>query len=95
MTEAWTWATRPRRATTALLQVTDDKHVQVFDYLLDAIQRQIPPGDYPPDHPEVALAAAAAVDADKIAERPTNMVVTSWLKRHRSGLIVPRRTTGS
>jgi len=43
--------------------------VHVFDYLLDAVQRQSAPGDYPPDSIlEVALAAAAPVDADDIAD---------------------------
>lgn len=69
LTEAWEWATRPRRATTALLQGFGSQHVHVFDYLLDAVQRQSAPGDYPPDSIlEVALAAAAPVDADDIAD---------------------------
>ncbi|GGZ08249.1 hypothetical protein [Streptomyces avidinii] len=36
--EAWAWATRPRRATTALLQQAGER-VRVFDYLLDVTQR--------------------------------------------------------
>jgi tetratricopeptide (TPR) repeat protein len=66
--EAWRWATMARRATTALLQFIDDDHVQVFDYLLDTVQRCIPPGDYPPDQVmQAAVAASAPVDADGIA----------------------------
>jgi tetratricopeptide (TPR) repeat protein len=68
MAEAWTWATMPRRATTALLEVVDDGHVQVFDYLLDSIQRNSPPGDHAPDNVlEAAVAVSAPIDADNIA----------------------------
>jgi tetratricopeptide (TPR) repeat protein len=64
---AWEWATRPRRATTAMLQGSGDWHVQAFDYLLDAVQRQSAPRDHPPDSVmEVALAASTAADADSI-----------------------------
>jgi tetratricopeptide (TPR) repeat protein len=69
LTEAWEWATRPRRATTALLQSFEGQHVHAFDYLLDAVQRRIAPGDHPPDSIlGVALAAAAPADADNIAD---------------------------
>ncbi|WP_182887710.1 tetratricopeptide repeat protein [Microbispora sp. H10885] len=38
--QAWAWATRPRRATTALLSLMEgDEHVDVFDYLVDVKQR--------------------------------------------------------
>jgi hypothetical protein len=66
--EAWTWATKARRATTALLQHVDDEHVQVFDYLLDVVQRGSRPGDHVPDSIiEAALAVCAPIDADNIA----------------------------
>jgi eukaryotic-like serine/threonine-protein kinase len=66
--DAWTWATRARRATTALLQPVDDEHVQVFDYLLDAVQRSRRPGDHVPDSAlGAALGVCAAIDADNIA----------------------------
>ncbi len=66
--DAWTWATRARRATTALLQPVNDEHVQVFDYLLDAVQRSCRPGDHVPDNIlDAALGVCAAIDADNIA----------------------------
>ena len=69
VTEAWTWATRARRATTALLEVVDDDHVQVFDYLLDAVQRNSLPGDYSPDDVlEATVAASEHADAASIAD---------------------------
>ena len=66
--DAWAWATRARRATTALLQRVDDEHVQVFDYLLDIVQRSSRPSDYVPDSIlQAALAVSAPIDADNIA----------------------------
>jgi eukaryotic-like serine/threonine-protein kinase len=66
--EAWAWATKPRRATTALLHDFDDQHIQVFDYLLDTVQRRSGPGDYPPDSiMSAAISVSAANDADNIA----------------------------
>jgi tetratricopeptide (TPR) repeat protein len=66
--DAWAWAARARRATTALLQPVDDEHVQVFDYLLDAVQRSFRPGDHVPDSIlDAALGVCAAIDADNIA----------------------------
>ncbi len=66
--DAWAWAMRARRATTALFQPVDEDHVQVFDYLLDVVQRNAKPGDIVPDPIlESALAAAAPADADNIA----------------------------
>ncbi|HSZ29284.1 MAG TPA: tetratricopeptide repeat protein [Pseudonocardiaceae bacterium] len=69
--QAWAWATCPRRSTTALLQPvtdTDTDAVQVFDYLLDQIQRR---ADQPEHVPEqvimCALRHATARDADTIA----------------------------
>ncbi|MER7701302.1 tetratricopeptide repeat protein [Kitasatospora sp. NPDC097605] len=63
--EAWAWATRPRRATTALLQQSADR-VGVFDYLLDVTQRAAGPADLVPE-PVVRLVVAGADPAD--AER--------------------------
>ena len=90
LTEAWKWATRPRRATTALLQGSEDQHVHVFDYLLDTVQRQSAPGDYPPDSIlEVALAAANPVDADNIADTAYDhgryqLAEAAWLGAYRA-----------
>ncbi|MFE6870391.1 tetratricopeptide repeat protein [Kitasatospora sp. NPDC057692] len=63
--EAWEWATRPRRATTALLQPSGD-HVRVFDYLLDVTQRAAGPADPVPE-PVVRLIVTGADPAE--AER--------------------------
>lgn len=66
--QAWTWAMVARRATTALLEAVDDNHVQVFDYLLDSVQRKGSP-DYPPDDIlEAAVAVSAPGDAANIAD---------------------------
>jgi tetratricopeptide (TPR) repeat protein len=67
LAEAWAWATRARRATTALLSPIDDMHVQVFDYLLDTVQRRSGPGDHVPDTVmEAALAVCSPGDAHSI-----------------------------
>ena len=90
LTDAWEWVTRPRRATTALLQGSEDQHVHVFDYLLDTVQRQSAPGDYPPDSIlEIALAAAAPVDADNIADTAYDhgryqLAEAAWLRAYRA-----------
>ena len=69
LADAWAWATRPRRATTALLQDVDDQQVEVFDYLLDTVQHRSRASDHVPDTVlQAALAACAPVDADNIAE---------------------------
>src|SRR6266498_3902670 len=68
LAEAWAWATRIRRATTALLQSLDNEHVLVFDYLLDTVQRGSRPGDYVPDSVlDATLAICAPFDADNMA----------------------------
>ncbi len=65
---AWEWATKPRRATTALLQPVDHERVEVFDYLVDIAQRTAGPG-----HEVAAKVLLAALpdcspsDADAIA----------------------------
>ena len=90
LSEAWEWATRPRRATTALLQSSEGQHVHVFDYLLDAVQRRSAPGDHPPDSVlEVALAAAAPADADNIADLAYHygryqLAEIAWLQAYRA-----------
>src|SRR5260370_16004068 len=68
LAEAWAWGRRPRRATTAILQATDDDHVDVFDYLVDIVQRRRPPGDQVPGHVVRATADAGdSADLDSIA----------------------------
>jgi tetratricopeptide (TPR) repeat protein len=68
MPQAWTWVTMPRRATTALLQMLDDDHVQVFDYLLDSVQLRSTAGDHAPDEVlAAALAKCSPADAENIA----------------------------
>jgi tetratricopeptide (TPR) repeat protein len=65
---AWNWACQPRRATTALLQPIDDQHVEVFDYLVDTVQRHSQPGDHVPDPViRAAIDAGDPADADSIA----------------------------
>ncbi|MER5451200.1 tetratricopeptide repeat protein [Streptomyces sp. NPDC002764] len=65
---AWEWATKPRRATTALLQPEDDEHVQVFDYLIDTIQRHSAPGEHVPTGViQTVLADCAPQDANCVA----------------------------
>jgi len=64
---AWEWATQPRRATTALLQIEDEQRVRVFDYLVDAVEREVPRTAVPDAVIEAALAAGTAADAEGIA----------------------------
>src|SRR5690606_6187645 len=47
--DAWQWATRPRRGTTRLLTPHDPDHVDVFDYLVDSVQRRTRAGDHVPE----------------------------------------------
>jgi tetratricopeptide (TPR) repeat protein len=48
--EAWAWATRPRRATTALITASADAAaVEVFDYLVDATQQAAGPDNQVPE----------------------------------------------
>jgi tetratricopeptide (TPR) repeat protein len=46
---AWSWATKRRRATTAILTGTEGDRVEVFDYLVDRVQRDTPAGDHVAD----------------------------------------------
>ncbi|WP_405484718.1 tetratricopeptide repeat protein [Streptomyces sp. NBC_00009] len=65
---AWEWVTKPRRATTALLQPEDDEHVQVFDYLTDTVQRHSAPGEHVPAGViQTVLADCAPQDATNVA----------------------------
>ncbi|MGD1224959.1 tetratricopeptide repeat protein, partial [Streptomyces krungchingensis] len=65
---AWAWATRPQRATTALLQPEGDAHVQVFDYLTDTVQRQSASDDHVPAYIiETMLADCDPEDASNVA----------------------------
>jgi tetratricopeptide (TPR) repeat protein len=90
LADAWEWATKARRATTALLQGVGIEHVHVFDYLLDAVQRHSGPGDHAPDIIlEAALAVAAPVDADNIADAAFQhgrykLAEAAWLRVHRA-----------
>ena len=88
--DAWAWATRTRRATTALLQDVDGEHVLLFDYLLDTVQRRSRPGDYVPDSVlAAALAVCAPSDADKMASTAYHhgryqSAGTAWLTASRA-----------
>jgi tetratricopeptide (TPR) repeat protein len=88
--DAWAWATRTRRATTALLQSVDDEHVLAFDYLLDAVQRSSSPGDYVPDNVlAAALPLCAPFDADNMATVAYRFgryqfAATAWLSVYRA-----------
>lgn len=57
---AWEWATTPRRATAAMLELTEDDGVRVFDYLLDHVQRTRPQ-DYGLRERTLAMIEFAAV----------------------------------
>jgi eukaryotic-like serine/threonine-protein kinase len=66
--EAWAWATMRRRATTALLQPAGEDHVEVFDYLVDSIQRRCGPGNHVPEPViQAAMDLASPADADSLA----------------------------
>jgi tetratricopeptide (TPR) repeat protein len=61
--DAWAWATRQRRATTALLQSAAGDRIEVFDYLVDVVQRRTPAGSPVPE-PVVQAAIDAGDPAD-------------------------------
>jgi tetratricopeptide (TPR) repeat protein len=66
--DAWAWATRQRHATTALLQPAADDCVEVFDYLVDTIQRRTFPGDHVPESVvRTAADRGDPADADSLA----------------------------
>ncbi len=67
--EAWEWATRQRTTTALLRPVAGDgveagDRVEVFDYLVDTIQRRSPPEDQVPE-PVVRAAIDSCDPADK------------------------------
>ena len=66
--DAWAWATRQRRATTALLHPVSADNVEVFDYLTDVMQRRTFPGNHAPE-PVVraAIDFSSPDDADSLA----------------------------
>jgi tetratricopeptide (TPR) repeat protein len=68
--EAWAWAMRSRRSTTALLQrATGDDVVDVFDYLVDDVQRRASLTEQVPEQVIIsALRYASTDDADTIAD---------------------------
>ena len=68
--EAWAWVTKRRRSTTALLQpITDNNAVEVFDYLVDHVQRRASGSERVPEQViTAALRYASTSDADTIAD---------------------------
>ena len=67
--EAWAWATLRRRATAALLRPAEPDLVEVFDYLVNTVQRRL--GPLGPVAEPVVLAAldfASPADADSIGD---------------------------
>ncbi|MFI9836285.1 tetratricopeptide repeat protein [Nonomuraea sp. NPDC051941] len=81
---AWEWATKPRRATTALLQPVDRERVEVFDYLVDIVQRTAGPGhEVAAKVLLTALPNCSPSDADAIATTAYNqgrfeVAVAGW-----------------
>jgi len=67
--DAWAWATMRRRATTALLPSAGDDRTEVFDYLVDVIQRRSEPGGHVPE-PVVRAAVDSGdpADADSLGD---------------------------
>jgi len=66
---AWAWATGQRAATTALLRETASGRVEVFDYLVDTIQRRAGSLGQVPEHVVAeALEYASPEDADSLAQ---------------------------
>ena len=66
--DAWAWATRRRRATTALLRQARPDLVEVFDYLVDTVQRGAGPlGRAPEPVVLAAIDSAGPADADSLA----------------------------
>ena len=66
--DAWAWATRRRRATTALLRPAGPNVVEVFDYLVDTVQRNAGPlGRVPGPVVRAAIHSAGPADADSLA----------------------------
>jgi tetratricopeptide (TPR) repeat protein len=65
---AWEWATRPRPSGNAPLHADGDTY-EVFDYLLDTVQRRTPAGDHVPEATiTTALRHADATQATNLAD---------------------------
>lgn len=82
--EAWKWVTRPRRATTSLLQQSGES-IWVFDYLLDVTQRAHGPNSFIPE-PVVHLILDKAGPADQervaataYAQGRYDLAIRGWL----------------
>jgi tetratricopeptide (TPR) repeat protein len=68
LADAWAWAVRQRRATTALLQPTAGDRAAVFDYLVDAVQRRTPAGVHVPEAVvRAAIDSGDPADLDSVA----------------------------
>ena len=66
--DAWAWSTHPRRATTALLRPAGPDLVEVFDYLVDTVQRRAGPlGHVTELVVQAAIDSASPADADSLA----------------------------
>jgi tetratricopeptide (TPR) repeat protein len=92
--DAWEWATLPRRATAALLQPVGHEQAEVFDYLVDVVQRDTGPDDeVPTDVLLAALPHCRPADADAIATTAYNqgrfeIAVAGW----RAARVLPGET---
>jgi tetratricopeptide (TPR) repeat protein len=91
--EAWAWATRPRRSTTALLRLRADHDVvEVFDYLVDHVQRRANPAEQVPEQVIItALRYARPNDADTIAglaysQGHYSLAAQAWTQAYQSRL---------
>ncbi|MQY06477.1 hypothetical protein ACRB68_45650 [Actinomadura sp. RB68] len=66
--QAWQWATQTRDSGNAPLQLNGNDTCEVFDYLLDTVQRTANPNDHIPQATiAAALAHATPADANNIA----------------------------
>ncbi|MFB4302626.1 tetratricopeptide repeat protein [Actinomadura sp. NTSP31] len=67
--QAWQWATQVRESGNALLHAVTDDRYEVFDYLVDSVQRTTPPGDHVPEPTIIqTLAHADAADTMNLAD---------------------------
>ncbi|GAA2134612.1 tetratricopeptide repeat protein [Actinomadura napierensis] len=67
--QAWQWATQFRESGNALLHAVTDDRYEVFDYLVDSVQRTTPAGDHVPESTIIqTLAHADAADAMNLAD---------------------------
>jgi tetratricopeptide (TPR) repeat protein len=66
--DAWAWATRPRRGASSLLRPSGPGLIGVFDYLVDAVQRSAGHvGQVPEQVVRAAIDAASFADLDSMA----------------------------